>query len=371
MKGKYKVVIVGFAHVHINDVAKHFYEHPRIDLCGAADVPPHMPEMKPGAIYTREWNIDYCCKNYNIPKFDDWKQMLDEVKPDLCVVNSENCYHVQITEECAKRGIGVSIEKPMATTMSDAMKMYRIVKKYGTFYMVNWPITWNPGPQTVKRMVDDGAIGKVIEIKTRMGHTGPLGPGAKHKIAETSEPMTEAEKCSTWWHQHDCGGGAMADYCCYGSVVSYWMAGKPAVAAMGMRVNSIHALADAEDNAAMIVRYPDCYAVLEGTWTTYNHTFKSPIVYGTKGALVGDYKTGKVQFYHTDGTVEDIENDPLPEELKDVACAYVHHMDTDEPIHYTAQPEFNLDAMAILDAGIRSSDSGKIELVNNLHWQIG
>ena len=37
MKDKYKVVIVGFAHVHINDVAKHFYEHPRIDLCGAAD----------------------------------------------------------------------------------------------------------------------------------------------------------------------------------------------------------------------------------------------------------------------------------------------------------------------------------------------
>lgn len=60
--------------------------------------------------------------------------------------------------------------------------------------MVNWPISWNPGLQTVKRMVDDGAIGKVIEIKTRMGHTGPLGPGAKHKIAETSEPMTEAEK---------------------------------------------------------------------------------------------------------------------------------------------------------------------------------
>lgn len=176
MKDKYKVVIVGFAHVHINDVAKHFYEHPRIDLCGAADVPPHMPEMKPGAIYTREWNIDYCCKNYNIPKFDDWKQMLDEVKPDLCVVNSENCYHVQITEECAKRGIGVSIEKPMATTMSDAMKMYRIVKKYGTFYMVNWPITWNPGLQTVKRMVDDGAIGKVIEIKTRMGSHRPSGP---------------------------------------------------------------------------------------------------------------------------------------------------------------------------------------------------
>ena len=46
-------------------------------------------------------------------------------------------------------------------------------------------------------------------------------------------------------------------------------------------------------------------------------------------------------------------------------------MDTGEPIHYTAQMDFNLDAMAILDAGIRSADSGKIELVNNRHWQIG
>ena len=183
--------------------------------------------------------------------------------------------------------------------------------------------------------------------------------------------MTEAEKCSTWWHQTACGGGAMADYCCYGSIVSYWMAGAPASAVMGMRVNSMHELADAEDNAAMLVRFPHCYAVLEGTWTTYDHTFKSPIVYGTKGALVGDYKTGKVQWYKPDHTVEDVENDKLPDYLKDIAYAYVHHMDTGEPIHYTAQMDFNLDAMAILDAGIRSADSGKIELVNNRHWQIG
>ena len=43
-------------------------------------------------------------------------------------------------------------------------------------------------------------------------------PGAKHKIAETAEPMTEEEKCSTWWHQTACGGGAMGDYCCYGAI---------------------------------------------------------------------------------------------------------------------------------------------------------
>ena len=61
----YKVCIVGFAHVHINDVAKHFYDHPEIDLAGCADIAPAHPELKPGAIYTREWNIKYCSEHYH------------------------------------------------------------------------------------------------------------------------------------------------------------------------------------------------------------------------------------------------------------------------------------------------------------------
>jgi len=32
---------------------------------------------------------------------------------------------------------------------------------------------------------------------------------------------------------------------------------------------------------------------------------------------------------------------------------------------------FNLHSMAILDAGVRSANSGKMELVNNAVWQIG
>lgn len=366
----YNVCIVGFAHVHINDVAKHFYDHPETSLVGCADIAPIVPELKPGAIYTREWNIKYCSEKYKIKVFADWQEMLVQLKPDLCVVNSENCYHVQITEFCASNGIGVCIEKPMATSYSDGLRMVRICQTYGTFLMVNWPVTWNSGLHMVKKLIDQGAIGEVTEIKTRMGHTGPLGRGAKHKIAEIAEPMTEEEKASTWWHQHNCGGGAMADYCCYGSVVSCWYAGQAPVCAMGLRINSITLGGDAEDNSVMIVRFPSVYAVLEGTWTTINHTFKSPIVYGSKGAIVGDYKTGQVVIYHEDGTPEEIINDPMPESLKDVACAYVEYRKTGN-LHFTALPEFNLQALAVLDAGLRSAESGKMELVNNLHWQIG
>ncbi len=251
------------------------------------------------------------------------------------------------------------------------MSYYRLAKAHHSLLMVNWAITWYAAMHTAKKMLEDGVIGDLIEVKTRMGHTGPLGPGAKHKISAVAAPMTDAEIASTWWHQNECGGGAMADYCCYGAIVAYWFAAQEAVAATGMRINSIHTLANAEDNAAMIVRFPNCHAVLEGTWTTYQHTFKSPIIYGTKGAVVADYKTNKVQLYKEFDEVQDIENIQLPDNLKDVSWAFVHYMDGDAPLHDTMTAKFNLGAIAILDAGIRSADSGKTELVNNIHWLIG
>lgn len=370
-KDKYRVVVAGFAHVHINGVAAHFAAHPRLELCAGADLPALVPELKT-AIYTRKWNANFCAENFGLKIHQDWKAMLDAEKPDLCVVNSENAYHTLITEECARRNIGVCIEKPMAASLSDGLKMHRSALTHNSFLMVNWPITWNPGMHMVKKLIDQGRVGKIIEIKTRMGHTGPLGPGAKHRgVSEAAAPMTEEEKARTWWHQAACGGGAMADYCCYGSMLACWFAGKSAVSVSGMRINSITTLGDAEDNAAMLVRFSDLYAVVEGTWTTYDHTFSSPIVYGTQGAIVGDYKTGKVRVYGTDGSVEQIENDPLPAELENEACAYVHYMDCGAPLHLTAQPEFNLESLAILDAGIKSAESGRVELVNNIHWHIG
>lgn len=370
-KEQYKVAIVGFAHVHINDVAQHYYDNPRIDLCACADITPKHPEMRTDAPYTRQWNIKYVSENFGVKIYEDWLKMLDEVKPDLVVCNSENCYHVTVTEECAKRGIGVCIEKPMATTLKDGLAMYRIAKTYGTLLMINWPVTWYAAMHTAKKMLDEGTIGDIIEIKTRMGHTGPLGPGAKHKIDAVAAPMTDAEIANTWWHQHECGGGAMSDYCCYGGVIAYWFAQQEAQAVTGMRINSTHTLANAEDNAAMIVRFPNCHAVLEGTWTTYQHTFKSPIIYGTKGAIVADYKTNKVQLYNEFDEVKDVENIVLPDSLKDVSWAFVHYMDGTAPLHITMTPDFNLGALSILDAGIRSADSGKTELCNNIHWTIG
>jgi len=86
----------------------------------------------------------------------------------------------------------------------------------------------------------------------------------------------------------------MLDYCCYGALVSRWYIGEQAVAAMGMRANLDSQWGDGDDNAAMIVRFPAAMALLEGSWTTWDHGVPTgPIVYGTTGTLVVESRDGK------------------------------------------------------------------------------
>ena len=170
------------------------------------------------------------------------------------------------------------------------------------------------------------------------------------------------------------GGGAMLDYCCYGSMLSRWYIGEPAVAAVGMRANLDSTWGNADDNGAMIVRFPTAMGLFEGSWTTWDHGVPNgPIIYGTTGTLVAENRDGKpvirLERGHNDTTIYEAE--PLPEGRQQVAQEFIHHLETGEPVHETLEPLFNLEVMAILDAGVRSADSGKLETVDSITWRIG
>jgi len=45
----------------------------------------------------------------------------------------------------------------------------------------------------------------------------------------------------------------------------------------------------ADDNAAMLLRFPSAIAILEASWTTFHNGVASgPIIYGTHGTIVVD-----------------------------------------------------------------------------------
>ena len=301
--------------------------------------------------------------------------MLEQETCDIIIFCPENARHGEVTEAIATSGAHMLTEKPMAASLSEALRMVRAVDAAGVSLMINWPITWSPAIRKMKSLIDDGIVGDVWEVKWRNGASmGPLAYG---------QQITDAEKGAEWWHQSAPGGGALLDYCCYGACLSRWFIGEPAVSAFGLKANLTSHYGDADDNAIITVRFPKALTILEGTWTTWHVGVPTgPIVYGTQGTLIASRKvindrpTPVVEVYTSRGhgvaePDQIIEGDALPEGRTTLAEEFIHHLETGNPLHPTLDMHFNLEAMAILDAGIRSASSGRMELVNDTTWCIG
>ena len=376
MSKQYRIGVIGFAHMHINSLVAQFGQHAQVQLVAGADTRPALPELR-DAMYTRGWNIRHAVEKVGLPKmYDRYPEMLAQEQFDVILCCAENARHAEVVEACAAAGVHVIVEKPMASSLAHGLRMARAAQAAGTEVIVNWPTTWSPAVRKAKELLDGGAIGRVLEVKWRGGHLGPLGYGVSHPgISEGAGPMSGVERGATWWHQRAAGGGALLDYCCYGSKLARWYIGEQALGALGMRANLNSPWGDAEDNAVLLVRFPQAMALMEGSWTTHEHgVAPGPIVYGVDGTLVIERPKGgaeRVRIEKAGGQSAVHEVEPLPVGEQNIAQAYIRHLDSGEPLHPTLDLAFNLEVMAILDAGARAADSGTLELVENATWCIG
>ncbi len=374
MQRNYRVGIIGFAHMHINHVAALFAEHPQVTMAACADTRPDIPERRE-APYTRQWNQKHALEDIGVQKaYDTYEEMLDVESLDLIICCSENDKHPAVVEACAERGIHVCVEKPMAMDLSGARQMVRACQRAGTALAVNWPMAWEPAIRQTKKLLDEGVIGRILQIKMRRGHTGPLGAGAAHAgVSETAAPMTEDELSATWWHRRSAGGGAMLDFCCYGAMASRWFLDEQAQGVLGLAGNLNSPWGDADDNGVMVIQYPGAMGIVEGTWTTVAPGIPGgPVVYGTQGTLVVGGQDGEtcIRVDTASGSTTHA-CPPLPEGRQQISEELIHHLDTGEPLHPMVDAALNVEVMAIIDAALRSVETRKQEQPLNEHWQLG
>jgi predicted dehydrogenase len=121
---------------------------------------------------------------------------------------------------------------------------------------------------------------------------------------------------------------------------------------------------DADDNAALIVRFPAALSILEASWSTV-HNGGAPVLalFGTQGTIA--IEGGDILVYRERGSkpsrVDSV--DPPPRGRSTIAEEVLWHIETGDPLHPLLDLPINLATMAILDAGIRSARSGKAEPV--------
>lgn len=373
-KERYRVGVIGFAHMHINELVRSFSQLPEVEWAACADTLP-ASRLRADVPATRGHNLKRALEEFGIPRaYDDYREMLAKERFDIVIFCPENARHGEVAEAIAQSGAHMLTEKPMAASFAEALRMARAAKQRGVTLAVNWPSAWDPAVRKAKELIAAGEIGRVLQIKWRNGASlGPLSHGSHHPGGTVvTGVLSEEELGREWWYQATDGGGALLDYCCYGAVLSSWLLDAKAEAVTGMAANLQSHFGNVEDLAVLTVRFPSALALLEGSWITYAPGVPTGIVaYGTAGTMVisgGEVKVYKERKAEPTAVYR---GDPLPAGRETIAREFVHHLRTGEPLHPLLDVELNLRAMAILDAGRRSVASGKTELVPDSIWHIG
>ena len=91
--------------------------------------------------------------------------MLDTLKPDYAFILSENRQKKEIALYCAKKGINLCIEKPMALNAKEAQEMIDASKKAGKKLMVGFVRRFGNDAEIAKDFIDAGSVGDIYYAK--------------------------------------------------------------------------------------------------------------------------------------------------------------------------------------------------------------
>lgn len=95
-------------------------------------------------------------------EYTDWKQMLDEQKPDLVDICLPTCFHESVAVEVLKRGYSVLCEKPMAESYESCKHMLEVAADAPGKLMIAQCVRFYPQYDYLYKAVKDGRYGKAV-----------------------------------------------------------------------------------------------------------------------------------------------------------------------------------------------------------------
>ncbi|MGC3968384.1 MAG: Gfo/Idh/MocA family oxidoreductase [Pirellulales bacterium] len=100
--------------------------------------------------------------------FNDYRQMLDRVKPDIVGIGPRWLdQHHDMVLACADRGIHMYMEKPFTRTLVEADAMVAACERTHVKLAVAHQTRYSPLIEIVRQMIADGKIGRVLELRGR------------------------------------------------------------------------------------------------------------------------------------------------------------------------------------------------------------
>jgi predicted dehydrogenase len=131
----------------------------------------HVPGVKVvAAADPDERGLEAELKKLNIERgFRAYRKMLAEVKPDIVAICPRHTdQHRDMVVAAAKAGVqGIYIEKPFCRTPAEADEMKAACDKYNVKLAVAHRNRYHPTLQAIDKLIADGQIGRLLEIRGR------------------------------------------------------------------------------------------------------------------------------------------------------------------------------------------------------------
>ena len=153
-------------HAHIGCMAA----VPELEIVGLSDT---WAEQREAA--RAKWGIDAL--------FEDYREMLEETRPDIVSVCTTAKPRGDILLEIANGGYGVRAiwaEKPITFSLAEADAAIDACKRANIALAVNCTRRWRDDYLQVKSLLDEGAIGDVVSVDSRAGYS--LSHNGSHLI---------------------------------------------------------------------------------------------------------------------------------------------------------------------------------------------
>lgn len=211
--------------------------------------------------------------------FASVEELLADPSIDAVSICVANFAHAEMTIKALEAGKHVLCEKPMAVTLAECEAMVAAAKKAGKHLMIGHNQRLAKAHMVAKKMIEEGAIGRILTFRTTFGHGGPetwsIDPGK-----------------SVWFFDKKRAAmGAMADLGIHKTDLIQFLTGQKVVRTTA-RLTTLDKrdaggnLIGVDDNAFCIYELSGgAYGTMTASWTYYAAEDNSTILYGTKGTM--------------------------------------------------------------------------------------
>ena len=259
-----RVALAGLVHGHAFGFFDQFQKRTDLQIVGIAEADGQL--------------VAQFAKRYSLASsvfYSDLEEMLKKTRPQAVLAYTNTYDHRRVVEICARYGIPVMMEKPLAVSFEDARAIQKAARAGKIQVLVNYETTWYRSNQAAYDLVHENAIGEIRKIVVHDGHRGPkeinVGP---EFLAWLTDPKLN-------------GGGALFDFGCYGADLATWLMD-------GRRPDSVTAITQqikldvyprVDDEATIVLTYPRAQVIVQASWN-WPFSRKDMEVYGQKGYVI-------------------------------------------------------------------------------------